>query len=514
MSREAFALPVINTLSPDQARSYQERLKPISFLYQGLPFQYGHLIEMPKSTAQYLATSANVIERIVVDLIRDKGLTAWLADHAPQLGKEVLNYQPINIQLERRIIEQGFLLPMVYDGIIIHRNGKPGFAVIEIQTGIAYGPAHRELIHAAGHNPDHQEAWYGPENPFDILCRMKCELANGEEITVMDTNPYARGSQMDQILMAKALGTCQSLPISALDIRHDPEIGYFHYQYTVDPKTGGPIKDLQTGDFIKTERKVPIRHVLARMIQPDLDELDRLLEGNPSQRELTERFFQDEEINWIQHPAWQYIIDKSTLPFLRHVLFQNDSPFKADFVPIYRAGERVPKGTYIRKPTDGASGIDQEIRRVSDGDYTLVEDGYVYQELLMPYPIPIQVPQKLGGTFPVPKDIPPLLREDIVFVGWDRNTTAGTMEVRAMALPWGKRELSMYFLVRLAPRYLHPHTREFTQTNIGKIRKALDHHIPGEDHVLVPFGWCPVVVTEPHPRRSVGTCVSREVMLE
>src|SRR5436305_13098505 len=197
LSRKTIDLPIIPTLSPEEARRYHRGLDLINFMYENQPFQYGHLVEIPPATAQYLTHSANVVEQLIVERIRGMGLTAWLADHAPRLGNRVLNYPQVNRQLEKRMLEQDFLLPMAYDGMIVLEHGTPQFKVLEIQTAVTDEPAQRAMLRAAGRDPDHPEAWYGPENPFHVLLRMKDEFAHGEVVTVMDAEPYGRGGQVD-----------------------------------------------------------------------------------------------------------------------------------------------------------------------------------------------------------------------------------------------------------------------------------------------------------------------------
>jgi hypothetical protein len=490
-----FALPRSSALNATQARSYEKQLAPLQFSFKGRPFPYGHLLELPQTSAEHLVNAASTVERLIVGQIRERGVTAWLSDHAPQFGDEVLNYPHINRQLEKRLFDEQLLLPIAYDGLIVLEHGRPQFRVIEIQSGVAHGPAHCELIRAAGRDPDALGAWYGPENPFDVFRRMKRDLAHGENGVVIDTNPYAGGARIDHILMAKTLGRAESMPIAAPDIQHDAELGYFAHRYILNPMTHMPLADPDTGRFLTTEEKIPIKNILSRLTQPDLDELDKLVGGNQAQRSMLERFFQDASLNWLQHPSWQYLIDKSTLPFIWHHLEAHKSPIQAHFVPVYGHGDRIPPGTYVYKSTHATKGDKQEIRKVPEQATVYGEEGYVYQKLLQPYPFPLPLASELAGAFPLPSHPPTSWQEDILFAGWDKQVTAGTVEIRAMSLPWGRGDQSMYFLVRLAPRYSEKGNRRFTQTNIARIRQAVDQFLPQELHPLAPFGWCPMVVS-------------------
>jgi hypothetical protein len=497
LSQKQTILPHILSFTHQEATDYHRRLRPIDFSYHDLPFLYGYPTEITATMAKYLVDSASTVYESIKQAIRERGgLTDWLADHAPRLGDEVLNYHKINEQLEKRIFEEELLFPMIYDGLLVLEHGRVSFKVTEIQSCIGYGPAHRCLLQAAGWNPDGEGAWLGPENPQQVLYNSRQKLAKGKEITVLDTDPYHGSGQIDQLLMAQTLAGPHSLPLAARDIRFDSEMGYYHFRYAIDTQTGKPLLDTLTGTLLKTEERVPITAVLARMIQPDLDELEVELATDPVQRLVIQRFFRDESLIWLQHPAWQYIIDKSTLPYIRKILQERKSPLAADFVPVYGPGEYVPPGKYMRKPTREAGGTGQDIRRVRPGERVQVEDEYIYQQFFVPYPLPVQLPEELSKKFPVPTDIPDTLGEDMLFAGWRQDITATSLELRAMSLPWGQGEHSMYFMSRLAPRYADASKRTFTQTNILKMSQVLRETIDVGEWWRLPFGWCPVRIVE------------------
>jgi hypothetical protein len=478
----------IQPLPEPQARAYWEYIRQNGLLleYQGHPIQYGHPFVLERSQAEEIAKAAGVAEAIVREEIgRRGGVSAWLADYPTTFGDVLLNTPKINTQLESRL-EKGYRLPLAYDGIFVSDHGQPAFRVVEVQSAIGYEPWIEELLKAAGHNSTDQEAWY--DISLNAFKRMKRELAGGEDITVMDTDPFGP-TQVDQIGIARAMGEADSLPISPLDIHYTPSVGYYYYRYETNPQTGRPVQETETGQYRKTEERVPIKHVLSRMLQSNLDSLDTLLKDNPAQRKLVLQFLTDPSIDWIWHPSWQYIIDKATLTLLKDAFEQRNSPLRKHFLPIYGEGERVPPGTYVRKPTNAEGGAEQAIMMVRAGEEVIAEEDTVYQELFRPYPMRVCLPITLAEKFHPERRLHLLKRLHL-----EPTIVWATVEVRFCAPPYCRDELQGRFLARVAPRHEGRGNLTYAKTNVGKIQAALYNCIDPKEHELYPFGFAPVIV--------------------
>lgn len=516
MSKERqIDIPVVRTLPQAEAVAYWKELQERNLRYNyggkrpdGEPqeMHYGAPVEISERTAAEIAGAAEASWEIVREGIREKGgLTEWIQGHAPHVGGVPLNNREINAQMERAIAA-GYRPPMIYDVIFAIEGGVPIPKVVEIQTGIGYSGMHIAQLEAAGFNSDDPNVYAGKKNPKQVFAELKEEIAGGKDIIVMDTDPLHGGSVVDQVGMAKILGNERSMPASPLDIQEgEDENGtyWFYYQPAVDPETGFPA-EYEHGTIIRTDEEIRIEAVLARMIQGDLDELDKRLADNPAQRDRVIRFLNDPKITWIQHPTWQYIIDKSTLSYIRQRLTAAGSPYADQFVPVYNAGETVTntqpggrKEHYVRKPTDGVSGGGQSEVVLQPGEIVIVEPGQVMQKKFVPYPVPVVLPDGLENAYPIPADVPPHLSEHF---GWNTGEiTPGTQELRFMTPPLCKDDdgFSGWFLGRLAPRWNNPAVdRTPTKTNQGKIQDAMwrSDKLNGENWMQMPFGWNPVVV--------------------
>jgi hypothetical protein len=480
----------IHPLSSEQAKAYWSNLRENGLIleYQEHLLQYGHPFLLEKSLAHEIVSAATAISELVKDEIaKAGGLTPWLENHPLTFGAAILNNPLINKQLEERL-NMGFQMPIAYDGILVSERGKPGFKVIEVQSAIGYGPWIEAILKSAGYNPESETTYYGQENPLTVLKRFKEELTGGEEVTVMDLDPFG-ATQVDQIGIARAMGNPNSLPISSLDVCYDSRAGYYYYRYAVDPTTGKPKRDAETGQFLKTGEKVRITHVLSRMLQSDLDRLDMMLQGDPAHRNLLLKFLDDPSIHWVWHPGWQYIIDKSTLPLLRKILEQRGSRFSEQFVPVYGPGEIVAKGTYVRKPANAESGKGQAVITVNDGEVLTAEEGMIYQGFIKPYPMRVILPTQLAEKF-----YPERRRRLCQRFGLEPTIAWSNVEIRFTSPPYCRNELKGRFLARLAPRYRQRDSVEYAQTNVGKIQEALYNIIDPKDHELYPFGFCPVII--------------------
>ncbi len=484
-------LPSIHTLSSTDAQRYWDKLHPIKVVSHERPLQYGHPVEIPPKLAGTIGRSANLMEEIAIDSIMQQGATTWLGNNAASFAGDSLNIQEINHQLEGRLL-QGYRLPISYDGMITVFRGRPHYTVVEAQSLVAHGPWIRSMLQAADKDPDDPSSWQGKENPTLVVQQMKDNFAKGEVITVLDTTPLSGPFIHEQVGLAKALGTSGSVPISALDIQFNPEIGYFHYGYAVDTR-GYPIPN--GNGFLRTSDRIPIRHVLSRMTQPDLDHLYNLVRGNPQQSELILKFLRDEKINWIWHPAWQSLIDKSRLPYICKKLEERqENVTRNQFVPIFVAGETPPLGTYVRKPVSSVQGEGVTIVQVN-GVPQQVEEGTVYQKYFYPYPFSIPLDAEIARQFPVtphaPRNVASGFQEHF---GWGQTTTPASLELCYMVPPWCKGELTGYFIGRVAPRYTGPDSRNITQTNLSKAQAAMYEYIRDQDHWKTPFGFSPVTL--------------------
>ena len=489
----AIELPRVITLNHKESAQYWGNLDPnMRYQYGGRPNQFGHPVSIPVSLAHEIHGAASATLKVVKEKINSKnGLTSFMDGRSPVFGPHHLNDELINRQLESRL-EKGFELPIIYDVILTDLRGLPTLRVVELQSGIAYTAEHLGLLKAAGFDAEDPRVWYGPENPLSVMNRTKQEIAFGGNITVMDTNPFG-GTFAEQVGMSKILGEQDSLPISVLDVDRDAK-GYFHYKYAVDPLTFGPVKNESGEGYKKTDEKVRIEHVMARMTQPDLDRLFSLVSGDIEKEELIKKFLMDNSVNWVWHPNWQYIISKDTLPLVRKSLIAEGSKFADHYVPVFEAGELVEPGTYIKKPTNAVSGMGQSEIVVSDSEKILVEDEYVYQQKFIPYPLKIEGPTHITDSFIVPDNADGLLKEQF---GKGRCATPGTLELRYMPTPYGKESLSGWFLARLAPRWnTSTDAQSYTQTNLGKIMDAMyaTGEVNEKNFQEYPFGWCPVIV--------------------
>lgn len=482
-------------INPEQARIYFENLPPHT--YNGEPFLYGLPIQISYNLAREIYNAAYRVLNLVENAIKKIGLTNYLSSSAPSLFGERLNFGLINRQLENRL-RGGERMPIVYDVILCDEGGKAVPRVIEIQSGIAYINWHANLLEVLaqvlGPRKDEYLFYMGEENPQLAIKKIKEKFP--PPIIVVDANPFG-GSRLDEIAMAQMLSSEGGVnyPVPLHLIRRD-ENGYYFNPFTTDPLSLGRIS---MEELLKLptdpSTQIRIKSVVARLTQSDLGKMEKFLPKDlpfNEYKNLLLLFFSDPSIFWVWHPAWQYIVNKPTLPLLRKKLA--GSPFQSHFVPIFEAGQIPSPGRYRKKPIDGVSGYGQEIIEISPENVHPVPEGYVYQRELNPFPFPVRC-QNFSDDFLA------LLSPDII-----RNHSSllrqgffpASVEIRLMS-PVGAEMSACYFMARVAPRYPNRNWREgemLTQTNYGAIHAAVDSLFGGTDNFQYPnpFGWCPIIV--------------------
>lgn len=488
MSQEhTTSIPRVINLTEAKLQSYWDNLvSPSLRLNLGEhEFKYGHpIVISPEDAHMFVLGASHLWETTRAAIEESGGVTSWLEGHEPRIGRYPLNNEKINVQLEERL-KAGFLPPIAYDMILAVEEGRPQWKVVEAQSLIAYSVWHRSYLSAAGFDPDSPLAWYGKENPYNFLIEIKSIFAGGEDVTVIDANPFG-GSIHDQVGLAKILGGQDSHPVLVSDVEKDHG-GYFYYKYAMNQSTGYPL--MKEGKPIKTDEKVRIRHVLSRLTQLDLDSLD----------EEDHAFLNDPGINWIWHPSWQHIVDKHTLARAYHDYRTAHDEYLRYYVPIYSEGQTAPPDWYVQKPVGSVRGEGQTIVHVSNGGRR-VPERHVMQKLFTTYPVPVELPQSLKDAFPIPLSIPDNLRGNLSRdFGWFGNTRPGILEVSFMAPPYGQDSHSGYFMARLAPRWSDPlKGRAVTKTNIAPLQEAVWRSTAVDETNVrrLPFGWCPVVISD------------------
>jgi hypothetical protein len=464
----------------DEARHLRERQQKAGLPVGGPP------VEMPGETLDYLYRASRAsYDSKVGKLVEPGSVTRLLERQAPHLGSVLLNFPEVNKQLEDRL-KRGWRLPFAFDVFYIVKNGKPNWAITEVQTAIWPVVRQKEFIRAAGYNPESRQTWLGETTPYEVFSTIPQET-QGEPVTVIDMDPIRQFA--DNTYIARALGG--NFAISPLDIKEDP-LGYYYHEYEVDPD-GKPIKDTKIGEYKKTQEKVRILYVIDRMGQLDLDELDNVLQNNPQQRELILKFMKDPRLTWYHHTSWNYVIEKQTMKDIRNSLIDSHSPYRDLYVPIFAPGEQIPPGTYIIKPSGKAQGKGQSIKKVAPGESFFVPIGHVAQEEFLPYPIPISLPGELAGAFTTPTDIPTAM---VDFLGWDHDFTPGTFELRITFLPgYGVGAVPT---AKLASRWVPQDERNRLETNLSPIKTALRNNqnelVSSVYTDYLPFGaFLPVV---------------------
>lgn len=460
---------------------------------------YGKPIEIIRQTATELADLANAVWDETWKMVEEQGgLTPYLDKYAPHFAGTKLSNPQINAQFET-MFRDGWMPPHANDVMLVEENGQPVWRIIESQTAIAYMAWFDVIAKAAGLNPD-TDIWY-QDNPYKVLNTIRNtarkETGNpNAHVTVIDTNPFG-ATYADQRGMAKALGTEKSLPIPMKDIYKGTD-GHFYYQeYAVDGN-GEPIKD--GTDYKKTGNEVRITHAVLRMTQQDLDALYEQVKGDPAKVETLKEFLMEgnqDNVNFVWHSAMQQVIQKNTLADLRARFVAKGSPYAQYFVPIYNHGERVTQpGTYRLKPMDGNSGAGQSELVIAESDNFAVPEGFVVQQQFTPYPVWIEVPERIADAFPSRPELPVPPTEENVHLA------PATIELRTMTVPGGRNRRGRkvdprLFMARVAPRYMDPlHSPEITMTNVGKIRDAQQTTRPLDldEQRLSPFGMAPVVI--------------------
>jgi hypothetical protein len=493
---------IVNPLSPPDAEAYWKNLIDNNLVTRQTdsePWpQLGHPVELPTAFVEQLQQGAEATHQIIMDKIAEAGgITEWMEHNPITFDGLVLNISAVNKQLEVRL-EQGYGVSLIFDSLVGRENGDVVPKVLEISTAMGYETAIAARLQAAGHDTNSPHTFFGSEPPINIYEGLSQEFANGEPITVLDTEPFD-ATKLDKIGMQKMMGTPDSLPISPADILGKDNNGYYFHPYKIDPEKPYDVLRDEDGTPVKdTTRIQHIKHVFARMAQFDLDELYENVKDDPEKVSLIGEFLTDSSVNWIWHPTWQHLGDKAMLPQIRQELLARENPLSNQFVPVFGAGEVVTEhGVYFDKPTSAQHGADQLIRHIDEDEEIVVEEGRVLQGEIKTQPILTQLP----GEFAVHlrhSTQSTLKERDMVDPGAERAVTS-TLEVRLLVPPYWKMNQGMVgrYMTRLAPRRSSPSTVEKTTTNVGAINEAVATHLDPDNinkQIYYPYGNAPAVV--------------------
>lgn len=491
----------VNTLSPQKAEAYWNiiRTKGLTIPHGDHLAQVGHPVEIKEEFLMQITDGARASHRIILDEIRKvNGITEFMRQTPVTFGPYNLNSPDINQQLANRL-DQGYGLPFLYDLLITRESGELVGKVIEIQTGIGYETIINERLQAAGYPSDDARTRLGGGNPATLYASLSERFANGEPIVVMDADPFD-STRIDKIGMAQLMGEENDLPMSPLDIIGKDEKGYYYNPYIIDPQKPFSIKRNDEGNPVKdTTKKKYVNNILARMGQFDLDLLWDKLQDDPHRAEFIAKFFTDSSLNWIIHPNWQHIGDKRLLPLIKARLLSKESPLADQFVQVYGSGEKIVEpGIYLKKPTTESYGNGISREKV-DTSNRRVEDGFIYQRLIVPAAIPLNVPGRLAANMRRASQ-KALQARDIV-AGDELRTITGQVEIRLIIPPYWNynEEVSGRLMTRLAPRWTSPDSDELVraQTNGLMICDALHAYLDpknAEEHIYYPYGLAPAIV--------------------
>lgn len=492
-----------NFLPTASARAYWQRLGEQHLTFptgsEKLPFQYGHPVTFSRNAAQQLVASAGAAETLLREKVREVGLTQHLESHPTTFAGEVLNDEGVNAILEKRL-QDGFRLPLNFDVMVARgEKGNLEFKVLELQaTASNYILWLEGMAKAAQQDPNNPNTWQGPQKPVDVLSNVKQQLAGGNNVTLVDTDPF-EFFLGEQIPLAKVLGDEKSLPVRAQDIEWDEEKQqYYYYRYQINPETGLPFFDKQRNP-IKTEEKVLLTHYLSRMHQVDLDALAERVKGTPKTA-LLSRFFKDSQhVTPIWHPSWQLIGDKNSLKEIRQQLLDTNSPYAPDYVAVHTVGEKVPAGEWYRKVTNGVGNMDVSRVVVEEGQEVVVDAGYVYQEAITLFPVGIPTDHEVASVINADKHIDARRRSKRK----QHDAVESIVEIRFSSPLYGTaEELSGRFMARVAPFYDGPQTTLHPKTGMEGIMGALYKYLNASEELqkdprmyeLFPFGWAPVIM--------------------
>lgn len=471
--------------------------------------QFGHPVELPSLILKILEEAAKRTRVLISTEIREKGVTGLTKNRVVGFGPHTINNEDINRQLEDRLANE-YRLPLVFDTLVaIGEDGKADLRVLELQTVTNSETRIVEMYKAAGRDPE--DVWNRPgdRSPRDIYTKIPERLSGCEHIVVMDLDPFD-STRVDKVGIQQMIGGEDMLPISPFDIEKD-EGGYYYYPYIPHPTR--PFDVLRDENHRPVKDKAPskkeyIKHVWARMGQPEFTDLWEKVKSDPEKVELLYTFFNDPSINWIWHPAWQHIADKGTLPIIRRGLeaYYDNPGYPNMFVPVYEERDLVEEpGRYYKKPVDAHQGEGQEIILIEPGRPRRVENGFILQKEIVHFPVDIVLPGKLAA--PLRPNTPQGRVKSIM----DRQrhpaeqrVEGGLLEVRIVFPPyvnynsdsWGgdNDDTTGRFMARFAPPTVSPNSHDLPQTNAGAIRRAVWNHIgPNGDHRLYPYGISPVV---------------------
>ena len=491
----------IPALSPTEANNYWGTIlkKGLTAPYGKYPAQIGHPVKLSSSFVREINDGAKATHAVVIDTIATAGgVTEWMRSKPVTFGPYTLNNPAINEQLQERLNE-GYGLPLIYDVLIAREHGEARPKVLEIQTGIGYETTLDEWLQAAGYDPNDARGRFGNESPATRYASYSSRFALGEPITIIDTdplNPFSAVSRIDEIGMQQIVGGRNDIPISPVDIIGKDENGYFFHPYIADGGKHFDVKRDRHGTPQKdTSRKEYVKHVLARMGQPDLTRLWEQVKHDQGKVNLITQFLDDSNINWIFHPSWPHLGDKTMLPIIRNQLLQEGNPLASQFEPVYGQGEKVIEtGKYIKKPTGSKGGEGHIIIQVNEGDSVQVEEGYIYQQIMKPFPTLSYIPGRLAAG--IRRDLRTQTLDEEA--GDELRPITGQLEVRCLIPPYWKDETIGRNMTRYAPRWDNPDTLHRTQTNILPIYNSLHTHLArtdrGDDHRFYPYGFGPVVI--------------------
>ena len=349
-------------LKPDEAEHFWKLLErdglKYPYLRQGKADTL-HLspgIVLKESLVRGFLRGANVVRNVALSIINQSASS--LNDHLSKrpllfAGKTLFDKR-INKQL-RAHVKNGMSLPIAYDLIAtVAKDGTLEWKCVEIQicpSGYAgwfdmFSRIITEVKPELSNNTKYQRAIGDP------LSRMNLKkLTNGEEILVMDVEPWKEVTYPDQIAQAKILGDDTSIPVSVLDVRR----GSSESGWVVD------VRDPKTEKIIG-ER--PLNNVLPRMCPEDIKVLEKKTDGNPERQKHIYDFLTDHRVNWLWHPSWYLLIAKQDMPMLmRH------AETKAHASTVFNEGEIITEdGVFYFKPIEGNSGKGITSRPVVAGE--------------------------------------------------------------------------------------------------------------------------------------------------
>lgn len=456
-------LPKINSFTKEISNAYYLKLLNKEYIVKPERkfWSYGHpIVVKKKAVDQIFNASFAICNWFTKQITSPEFLSEWIDNRAPYFLEKSLSSDRVNRQLFN-YISRGLNIPFAFDVLLsMDSQGKPRFTCVEFQTAIGYLGWFKGLtdisVLADNSLSKYQSSYH---NPINDLKEIKLELANNQEILVMDINPMNSRTSIDGIEMAKILGDENSLPVSPVDI------------YREDGKWYVKVRNKQNRHI----RTIEVNYVLCRMVKSDIIMLEQQIAGDIEKQYLLLDFFRDGSIQWIWHPAWQNIIDKRDLQVLQKI------DCCQEYASLtYQQNQFVTRdGIYVKKPIGETGGYNQEVLKIHGLRNYIVPNGYILQEHIKVYPLLVDI-QALNIS------------------------TLATFELRIMpTIAWNKnnKQRGSYLMARLAPR------REkiggnLTKTNVSPIQSSVDQWIKWYENKTgttipatdVPFGCCPVFI--------------------